>query len=480
MNLKSYLFGLTLVIFLLTPGIGKVSAQDKSLETAFDAMQYADDGTSVSGLSVIAIKNGEVAYSYSGGRRYIDNENSENDLPFTEDTKLRIASVSKSFTAAAIMQLVDQDKIDLDTDVSEYLEFTLRNPNYPDKPVTCRQLLSHTSSLDDADDDSYVSSSSISLEEYFRKDGVLYNNGDNFLKDHAPGEFYNYCNLNYGALATLIEKISGQRFDVYMTENILEPMGLSASFNVNDFNDETLDLLSPVYVKDRDADGAACPNSAWKAAVDDYRTKARSPFAPDDYIPGTNATSFGAQGGLRISANELSEWALMFCHDGVATNGKRILSQESVDLMFTPQWTWNGKSGDARNGNFGGGATQQYGFGIKIMTNGIGGNYQNALLKDSEIPNLAGHYGDACGMLSGFFIDRENDCGFLFLINGAECSTQSGVCDGKYSENYSWSEQIATCLYDSVLKEYKVNRYMQIIGDVLTSGRLIFPIVFTS
>lgn len=85
----------------------------------------------------------------------------------------------------------------------------------------------------------------------------------------------------------------------------------------------------------------------------------------------------------------------MFCHDGVASNGKRILSQESVDLMFTPQWTWNGKSGNARNGNFGGGATQQYGFGIKIMTNGIGGNYQNALLKDSEIPNLAGHYGDA-------------------------------------------------------------------------------------
>lgn len=121
MNLKSYLFGLTLVIFLLTPGVGRVSAQDKSLETAFDTMQYADDGTSVSGLSVIAIKNGEVAYSYSGGRRYIDNENSENDLLFTEDTKLRIASVSKSFTAAAIMQLVDQDKIDLDTDVSEYL-----------------------------------------------------------------------------------------------------------------------------------------------------------------------------------------------------------------------------------------------------------------------------------------------------------------------------------------------------------------------
>ena len=97
------------------------------------------------GLAIAAVKDGEIVYTKSLGYK-----NLEKRIPLADNDILRIASISKSFTATGIMQLVEQGKLSLDADVSDLVGFTVRNPNYPDTPVTVRMLLSHTSSMSDA------------------------------------------------------------------------------------------------------------------------------------------------------------------------------------------------------------------------------------------------------------------------------------------------------------------------------------------
>jgi CubicO group peptidase (beta-lactamase class C family) len=101
------------------------------------------------GLVVLTLQGGEVTYTGNLGYRSIDNDDPANNLPVDEYSMFRIASISKLVAAVGIMQQVEAGTIDLDEDVSTYLGFTLRNPNFPDVPITCRHLMSHTSSIRD-------------------------------------------------------------------------------------------------------------------------------------------------------------------------------------------------------------------------------------------------------------------------------------------------------------------------------------------
>ena len=116
----------------------------KHLTQELDAM-VGHNGTHVPGLGVEIYKNGKKAYTHFAGHRYFAEKPGQKDLPITSKTRFRAASVSKMFTAFTIMQLVDEGKLTLDEDVSDLLGFWLRNPNYPDTPITVRMLLSHTS-----------------------------------------------------------------------------------------------------------------------------------------------------------------------------------------------------------------------------------------------------------------------------------------------------------------------------------------------
>lgn len=101
----------------------------------------------VSGYAVMAYRDGKLIYQRTGGDRYIDAADPANNLPLELDSRYRTASISKTFAAIGAMRLVEQGTLDLDRDVSDYLGFTLRNPNYPDQAITTRMLLSHTSSI---------------------------------------------------------------------------------------------------------------------------------------------------------------------------------------------------------------------------------------------------------------------------------------------------------------------------------------------
>ncbi|NJK96375.1 MAG: beta-lactamase family protein [Bacteroidales bacterium] len=107
------------------------------------------------GLTVNIINKGKLIYSFSDGLRDI-----ERNLPLTENTSFRIASVSKMVTVTAIMQLYDQGLFKLNDDVSPFIGFELRNPAFPEIPVTFAMLMSHTSGLRDGTGyDSFLSAS---------------------------------------------------------------------------------------------------------------------------------------------------------------------------------------------------------------------------------------------------------------------------------------------------------------------------------
>jgi len=171
-------------------------AMSKESKTDLDnelAQMVGDTGTKVPRLGVIAFKDGKEIYSSFQGSAIIDSQTPQKNHPFTRKSRFRVASVSKMFTVFTIMQLVEQGKLNLDDDVSKYLGFTLRNPHYPNMPITVRMLASHQSSLRDGK--IYSIPPQMGLQEFFRKDGFVYiMNGEAIEEDEdarSAGKFSN-------------------------------------------------------------------------------------------------------------------------------------------------------------------------------------------------------------------------------------------------------------------------------------------------
>ncbi|HPJ82960.1 MAG TPA: serine hydrolase domain-containing protein, partial [Bacteroidales bacterium] len=134
------------------------------------------------GLSVAVICDNQVVYTGATGFK-----NLETSEPLNSSHLMRIASISKSFTATAIMQLYEAGCFDLDDDIGKALGYPVRNPLYPDIPITYRMLLSHTSSLSDS-------------AGYFTLDVLrpdITGDVSRSFNAYAPGTGYQYCNLGF-------------------------------------------------------------------------------------------------------------------------------------------------------------------------------------------------------------------------------------------------------------------------------------------
>ena len=178
----------------------------------------------------------------------------ENKIPYTPHTIQPIASVSKTFIGVAMMKAIELGYLSLDSNINELLPFKVVNPHYPDKPITIRQLVTHTSGIKDRDYSVYIKSyilqekpvyagskftlmeklllkrvaknKKISLEEYLRN--VLHEEGrwykkKNFLKA-VPGSKYAYSNIGATLAAYIIELSSGVAFDEFTRKHIFEPL----------------------------------------------------------------------------------------------------------------------------------------------------------------------------------------------------------------------------------------------------------------
>jgi CubicO group peptidase (beta-lactamase class C family) len=172
----------------------------------------------VPGLAYAVLADGEIT---SAGARGV--LRSGGDAQVTPDTPFVAGSISKSFTALAVMQLVEAGKIDLDAEVSQYLDgFS----GQPAGGVTIRQLLSHTSGFSTLQGNTSHADGAGDKDALARQvDGLA-----DVTTAYAPGERWEYSNTNYQILGRLIEAVSGQDYQTYIATNILQPVGMQDSF----------------------------------------------------------------------------------------------------------------------------------------------------------------------------------------------------------------------------------------------------------
>ncbi|WP_211747805.1 serine hydrolase [Paenibacillus sp. Marseille-Q4541] len=246
------------------------------------------------GTSVVIVKDGKVVAEKGYG--YADLEKKSPVDPKT--TAFRIASVSKTFTALAVMQLVEQGKIDLQADFQKYVT-GLDFDNPYDKPVTIEHLLTHTTGFEIRDPQA----------EDIHADFDKYISIEDYVREHMPpvvrepGSSYMYDNFASLLLGLVVQKVSGEPFEAYMQQHVFEPLGMQNS----DFmlTDKFKNQLSTAY------DAAHNP-------IDLY---ALSP----NPLP---------QGGMMSTAEDIGKFMIAFLNGG--TNGNtRVLSDATVKSMET-------------------------------------------------------------------------------------------------------------------------------------------------
>ncbi len=397
-------------------------------------------GAELAGLAAVVYCRGEVVYEGYFGHRVIVPEHPAQNLPVTAATKFRVASISKTVTTLAIMQLVERGLLDLDADVSDVLGWRLRNPHWPDLPITTRMLLTHTSSLRDGE--------TYAFPPHVQPGNAYYEDGAHVARpvpgaEQAPGRFFTYCNLGFGVMGTLIERLTGERFDAYVDRHVLAPLGVDASFNVRNLTDEGLRNLAALYRRQRAGEWESA--APWCAQVDDHRdVRPPAPAGLDAYVPGANGTFFSPQGGLRISARDLVEVMKVFLHGGQAKYG-RVLQPATVRQILREQWRFDPHTG---NGDPYGGLMRAWGLGLQHISNADADPYgPGDRLLAGESPLLWGHMGDAYGLLSSMMFDPERDAGYVYIIGGVGRDPES--YKGEYSAFYRWEEQIQTALLDA-------------------------------
>ncbi|MCD2517877.1 beta-lactamase family protein [Massilia sp. G4R7] len=386
-----------------------------------------DPALQLASLSVLAIRAGQPVYEGAFGRRHIGN-GALPDKPATLDTLYRIASISKMMTTLGLMRLVEAGRMELDADVSNYLGFRLRNPHFPDRPITLRTLLTHRSSLRDEAGYSWPLATSL-------KDVLVPGDPKSWSNRAGPGDWFTYCNLGWGVIGTAMERVTGERFDLLMGRLLLQPLGITAGYNPSLLPPAALEKLATLYRKRTVDTEIWNPDGPWIPQVDDYSGKPPAPPAGiATYVPGTNATPFSPTGGLRISARGMGVVMRMLMNGGVHEN-KRLFERATLERMFARQWTHDGTNGDSLGGFF-----NAWGLGNAQFPDRPG----MRLVEDGGF-EAVGHLGDAYGLRSVFAFDPARRNGVIVLAGGVSSDPERDK--GRYSALARYEERILTALY---------------------------------
>jgi CubicO group peptidase (beta-lactamase class C family) len=417
-----------------------------------------DPAMPLAGLSVVAVRHGDIVYRQNFGSKRLATATAPAQA-IDDDTLFRVASVSKFVTALGAMKLVEEGKLSLDGDIGELLGYRLRNPHFPDRPITLRMLLTHTSSL--RDDGGFKFDPGVDLKEVLLPGGRHYGKGAMWAADHPPGAWFAYVNFNWGVLATVMERAGGERFDRLMRRLIFDPMGLKAGFYLADFAPARVDDVATLYRK-REKDGAEVwdPNGPWIAQADDFGVQApAAPAGLDTYKPGTNGTIFGPQGSLRISTGDLARIMLMLMHGGRA-GGKQILAPQTVATMFGRQWTLRPEGSDkgangSANGDGGSyrGLYHAWGLGNQQFTDTSvvhDGNPSGDRLVERGGFTGVGHLGWSWGLNALFVFDPASQDGMIYVSSGVGANPDRQP--GRFSSEARFQERITDALYRGAIQ----------------------------
>lgn len=336
---------------------------------------------------------------------------------------VRIASISKLVMALVALRLVDEGKVELDADVSRYLGWTMRAPGFPDAPVTLRQLLSHRAGLRDRVD--YVIPLGESLQQRLADPAAWY-------ADAPPGEApFEYANLGSPVVATVLEAAGGERYDRLVERTVFAPLGIRACLNWVGCD---ADLVSRAVVLYRDTGEVARDDEG------DLPPNCTIPVADglacslDDYVPGTNASIFSPQGGVRIGMVDLAKLgqALLAGPQG------GFLSERSYGERSYGEWIFS-LAGRIDGQQF----FCSYGLGVQMIA--ASGPYcQDFLFPDGRI--RIGHAGEAYGLRSGLWLDPVSGTGMAYFTTAVpprESAEDEGGFDPREIELVARAQKVA-------------------------------------
>ncbi len=409
----------------------------------------SDPAMPLPGLSVVAIRHGEIVYRQHLGSKRLAGAGKPAQ-PIDDDTMFRVASVSKFVTALGAMKLVEQGKLQLDADIGNTLGYRLRNPHFPDQAITLRMLLTHTSSL--RDEGGFKFAPEVDLKDVLLPGGRHYGKGAMWDGAHPPGAWFEYVNFNWGLIATVMEAATGERFDRLMRRLIFDPMGLKAGFYLADFAPAKVDDVATLYRKrEKDGDEAWDPKGPWIAQADDFGNEApATPPGLADYKAGGNGTIFGPQGSLRISTGELAQIMLMLMQRG-QYKGKQVLAPQTIATMFSRQWTLHaGGANGSANGDGGSyrGLYHAWGLGnqqftdTSIVKDGHAGG--DRLVEGGGFKGI-GHLGWSWGLNALFVFDPQANDGLIYVSTGVGADPDRQP--GRFSSEAGFQEGITEALY---------------------------------
>ncbi len=434
-------------------------ASGTSLSDALQALQ-ADPRAPLAGLSVLVMRAGQVVFEGQWGQRFIDLEDERRSLPVTADTLFRMASVSKLFVALGVMRLVEAGRLELDGDAGHWLGLRLRNPHFPDTPITPRLLLGHRSSL--RDEGGYIVEPGQALQDLLLPGGALHGAGRCWAApspgiDMRPGAYFSYCNLNFGVLGSVIERASGQRFDRFMHEQVLAPLGMSGGFDPSTFSDAQLAQVATLYRKAPDENGPWDPRGPWLPQADDWRGRRPAPLPGlDGYALGRNGSLFGPQGRLRTRVRDLA-CAMRMLAGGGMLDGRRFLSAASVQALLTEHWRLDEaeRNGNPREGEPAGpGPFQAWGLGLQHFVDRRREAPRGTAWGDRLVPaggvTAWGHLGSAYGLQSALMLDPARGHGVAYAINGTGADPDASP--GAYSSFPPWEERVLALLWSEALR----------------------------
>ena len=253
------------------------------------------------GVQVATIKDGQVSSTAEYGWAEIDTRK------MGRDTKIRVASLSKTLVGMVIFRLVDMGKIDIERDISDYLGVTVRNPDYPDTPITLKKILTHTSGLYDGE----YKESLEELQEYLQTPEAY---------KEKPGDVFRYNNFAFGVAGTICECVTGKSLNNLAKEFFFTPMGINASYLSGQLG---VNNIATVY------------NSKGEVGISAEKL---ARVRTDNNKTGRYMMLYA--GGLTISACDLAKLLTVLINDGMY-GGKQLLSPESVTQMNTPQLLYN-------------------------------------------------------------------------------------------------------------------------------------------
>lgn len=377
------------------------------------------------GCQAAAVFKDKLLWSNAFGYRYLATKE-----PVTENTMFRIASITKLFTATAIMQLVERNLIDLDEDISVYLGFKVRNPNFPNKCISLRQILTHTSSLNSDDESSSVyakyireghSNFSLHLTDLLNENGEYYTK--EIWGNWKPGDKTQWVYSNIGAIicGAIIEKVTRKRFDQYIELNIFEPLKMkNVAFSYSNINKNH--ELANLYEINKDTQD-------YKITIDDVNQKEYEKTHWDQYSIGNHGGLFEPQGGLRTTAVELSKFLRAHMLDG-SLNGKQILEPKTSKLMKLIQWS----------------RVEKNHFFHKM---GLGFHISHDFLPNYD--EMIGHAGEAYGLISNLYWHDEKQFGIIFILNGCQFDLNPNT-------RLEVEKELAEVIYKHVIESYIENQ----------------------